>query len=85
MHTLEKLLILLDDLQLEYSTSYVYYYTIMINLKEQNQLTPDIMENIKTRLETLTKSNDEDVAARSKISPEFMQLWISKFSSDPKV
>lgn len=35
VHTLEKLLNVLDDLFLEYSTSYVYYYTIMTNLKDQ--------------------------------------------------
>ena len=33
-HTLEQLLKILDDLYLEYSTSYVYYYSILINLKE---------------------------------------------------
>ena len=85
VHTIEKLLKILDDLFLEYSTSYVYYYTIMINLKEQNQFTPDIFESIKTRIEVLTKSNDEDVAKRYNISPDFLQTWIGKYVKEPKV
>ena len=35
VHTVEKLLKILDELFLEYSTSYVYYYTILNNLKEK--------------------------------------------------
>lgn len=85
VHTVEKLLKILDDLFLEYSTSYVYYYTIMSNLKEQNQFTPDILENVKTRIEALTKSNDEDVAKRHNITPEFLQAWTAKFAKDSKV
>lgn len=84
-HTLEKLLLVLDDLQLEYSSSYVYYYTILVNLKEQGQLTTEILETIHTRIESLTKSNDEDIAARHKITSDFMKLWISKYSANPKV
>lgn len=34
VHTVEKLLKILDELFLEYSTSYVYYYTILNNLKD---------------------------------------------------
>ena len=34
VHTAEKLLKILDELFLEYSTSYVYYYTLINNLKE---------------------------------------------------
>ena len=48
-------------------------------------MTPDIMENIRTRIDQLTKSNDEDVAKRNKITPEFMKLWIAKYSADSKV
>ena len=43
------------------------------------------MENIRTRIDQLTKSNDEDVAKRNKITTEFMKLWIAKYSADSKV
>jgi hypothetical protein len=33
VHTVEKLLKILDELFLEYSTSYVYLYTLLHNLK----------------------------------------------------
>jgi len=81
----DKLLKILDDLFLEYSTSYVYYYTIMSNLREQGQFTPDILENVKTRIESLTKSNDEDVAKRHNITVDFLQAWTAKHAKDPKV
>lgn len=35
VHTVEKLVKILDELFLEYSTSYVFYYTILNNLKEK--------------------------------------------------
>jgi transposase-like protein len=40
---------------------------------------------LKVRLDSLTKSNDEDIARKHKISPEFLQKWISKYSDDHKV
>jgi hypothetical protein len=43
------------------------------------------MENIRTRIDQLTKSNDEDVAKRNNITTEFMKLWIAKYSADSKV
>ena len=85
VHTAEKLLKILDELFLEYSTSYVYYYTLINNLKEQGKFTPDILENAKTRIDALTRSNDEDVAKRHNISPEFLQAWTANFAKDPKV
>ena len=51
MHTVEKLLKILDELFLDYSTSYVYYYTLLHNLKEQGKFTPDILENAKVRVD----------------------------------
>lgn len=48
-------------------------------------MTPDILENVKTRIEALTKSNDEEVAKRYGITPEFLQVWIAKYAKEPKV
>jgi len=76
---------ILDDLYLEYTTSYIYLYTILSGLKESNQLTPDVVDTAKTRLENLTRHNDEDVAKRNNITPEFLQQWIAKFSGDARV
>lgn len=76
LHTIEKLREILDDLYLEYASSYVYYYNIILNMKEANQLSPDVMESIKARLDDITKGNDETVCKKHKISPDFLQTWI---------
>ena len=72
VHTVEKLLDILDDLHLEYTTSYIYLYSIIAGMKEAGQLTPEVLETAKNRLENLTKNNDEDVAKRNNITPEFL-------------
>ncbi len=36
VHTVEKLCEILDDLYLEYASSYVYYYNLILNMKESN-------------------------------------------------
>jgi hypothetical protein len=44
-----------------------------------------VVETAKTRLENLTRHNDEDVAKRNNITPEFLQSWIAKLSGDQRV
>lgn len=73
VHTVEKLLDVLDDLYLEYTTSYIYLYSIIAGMKEQNQITPEVIETAKTRLDNLTRHNDEDVSKRNNITAEFLQ------------
>jgi hypothetical protein len=36
VHTIEKLYELLDDIYLEYACAYIFYYNMLLNLKQDN-------------------------------------------------
>ena len=58
VHTAEKLLSILDELYLDYAGSYLFYYDIMLNQKEQGTFKPEMIDQIKVRVEELTQQND---------------------------
>lgn len=47
MHTVEKLYPILDDIYYEYACAYIFYYNIILNLKDQNELNAETLENAK--------------------------------------
>jgi hypothetical protein len=55
VHTVEKLLSILDELYLDYAGSYLFYYDIMLNQKEQGTFKPEMIDQIKVRVEELTQ------------------------------
>jgi hypothetical protein len=85
VHTVEKLLSILDELYLDYAGSYLFYYDIMLNQKEQGTFKPEMIDQIKVRVEELTQQNDITLAARHKITSDFLQVWIQKYKNDARV
>jgi len=85
VHTVAKLHAVLEDVYLEYACSYIFFYNMILNLKEQGQFKPEILESIKTRVLEYTKLRDEQVCKRAGITPAFLEQWIKKNQSDKKV
>ena len=76
VHTVNKLLEILDELYLDYAGSYLFYYDIILNQKEQGTYKPELLDQIKARIDDLTRQNDIILCARYKISSDFLQDWI---------
>ena len=85
VHSLEKLHEFLDELYLDYAGSYLYFYHIILNLKEKGEYDPKMLDKIKFRAEELTKHNDEILCERFAITTDFLQIWINKYKNDSKV
>ena len=79
VHTKAWLHEILEDIYLEYACGYIFYYNMILNLKESGQLNID---NIKTKVDDYTKSLDEKVSRRHKISPFFLEAWLQKEQND---
>ena len=47
VHTVQKLHQVLDEIYLEYACAYVFYYHMILNMKEADQLTENKLESIK--------------------------------------
>ena len=76
VHTVNKLLEILDELYLDYAGSYLFYYDIILNQKEQGTYKPELLDQIKARIDDLTRQNDIILCARHKISSDLLQDWI---------
>jgi hypothetical protein len=85
VHTVEKLLSILDELYLDYAGSYLYFYDIILNSKDQGTFQPELIDTIKVRVEELTHQNDILLSTHHKINPDFLQLWSSKYKDDARV
>lgn len=85
VHTIEKLLEILDELYLDYAGSYLFYYDILLNQKEQGTFKPEMLDQIKVRLDELTRQNDAALCMRHKITPEFLQTWTQKYQKEARV
>ena len=44
MHTVDKLVEILNELYLDYAGSYLFYYDIILNQKEQGTFRPEMIE-----------------------------------------
>ena len=64
---------MLEDVYLEYATCYIFYYNMILNLKDSGKLNSDTLENIKAQIETFTKSRDETVCKKHKITPLLLE------------
>jgi hypothetical protein len=67
-HSLEKLHLVMEDTYLEYGCAYIFYYNMILNLKEKNELKPNTMETIKVTIENYTDEKDEQVCKRYNIT-----------------
>jgi hypothetical protein len=76
VHTVNKLLEILDELYLDYAGSYLFFYDIILNQKEQGTYKPELIDQVKLRIDDLTRQNDIILCARHKISSDFLQDWI---------
>ena len=85
VNTVEKLLLILDELYLDYAGSYLFYYDIMLNQKEQGTFKPEMIDQIKARVDDLTRQNDTALCAKHNITPEFLQVWTDKYQKDARV
>ena len=54
VHTVDKLVEILNELYLDYAGSYLFYYDIILNQKEQGTFRPEMIEQIKVRIDDLT-------------------------------
>lgn len=84
-HTLAKLHDILEETYLEYACSYIFYHNLINNMKEQGQFSPNMLESIKVKVLEYTKSRDEIVCKRFKITPDLLEQWIRKHQNDSKV
>lgn len=79
IHTKAKLHDLLEDIYLEYACGYIFFYNMILNLKESGQL--DI-ESVKAKIENYTSSIDEKVAKKHNITNAFLRAWMEKEKND---
>jgi hypothetical protein len=49
----------MDDIFLEYSCAYIFYYNMILNLKEKNELQDNTIESIRSMVERYTDEKDE--------------------------
>lgn len=82
LHTLEKLEDVIETVYLEYACGYIYYYNIIQNMKSEGKLDDNLAISVKAQFENYTKSRDEMVAKRYKISPVLLEKWINKYSKE---
>lgn len=82
VHTLAKLHEILDDIYLEYACAYIFYYNMILNMKEKNLLTEDKIENIKAQVEHYTTERDAFVCKRQGITSLFLESWVRKYKND---
>jgi len=85
VHTLAKLLDILDDTYLEYACAYIFFYNILLNMKEQGQLTPDMIQSVSARVGQYTKDRDVTICKRFNVTPDLLEEWTRKFRDDKKV
>ena len=55
VHTVNKLLEILDELYLDYAGSDLFYYDIILNQKEQGTYKPELIDQVKLRIDDLTR------------------------------
>lgn len=82
MHTLAKLHDVLEDVYLEYACAYIFYYNLILNMKEQKTLSDDKLESLKNQVEQYTNSRDAVVCKKHGISTMFLEKWITKHKND---
>jgi hypothetical protein len=58
----------MEDTYLEYGCAYIFYYNMILNLKEKNELKPNTLESIKVTIENYTDEKDEQVCKRHNIT-----------------
>lgn len=68
VHTLAKLHDVLEDVYLEYACAYIFYYNLILNMKDQNTLSDDKLESIKNQVEQYTSSRDAVVCKKHGIT-----------------
>lgn len=85
VHTAEKLLEILDELYLDYAGSYLFYYDIILNQKEQGTFKPEMIDQIRVRVDDLTASNDMTLCEKHGISPDFLKVWMQKYQNESRV
>jgi hypothetical protein len=44
-----------------------------------------MLDQIRVRVDELTRQNDITLATRHKITPEFLQVWSQNWKQDPRV
>lgn len=49
----------MDDIYHEYGCAYVFYYHMILKMKEQRRFDVNHLENIKNEIENYTKRKDE--------------------------
>jgi hypothetical protein len=67
---------------MEYACAYVFYYNMILNLKESNMLEERKLDNIKEMVKSYTDSKDEAVCKKHKISTIFFEEWLKKSKKD---
>lgn len=85
LHTLEKLHDILEDTFLEYACSYIFFYNILLNLKDQKQYNEEVLQSILARVSQYTKERDITICKRFGITPDLLEVWTRKYADDKKV
>jgi hypothetical protein len=86
IHTREKLLEILQQLEVEYASLYLHWYSMLKSKeKEIGKIPEDTMEAAKEQIQKLTDDVDQEVFTDFKISRKFFNEWVAKFATDPTV
>ncbi len=73
---------ILDDIYLEYACAYVFYYNMILNLKDQGQLTQTKQDSIEEMVKNYTNQKDEFICKKYKISTVLLEEWLLKKKND---
>ena len=77
-HTIAKLHEIIDDMYYEYACGYVHYLNIINNMKEKNEMSPDVIEAMKHQMTIFTHDKDMSICKKHDLTPLFLEEWIHK-------
>jgi len=63
----------------------VFYYNMMLNLREQNQLSATKIDSIAETLKNFTNQKDELICKKYNINSLILDQWLKAKKNDPKV
>lgn len=86
IHTREKLIEILEQLEVEYASLYLHWYSMLKSkVKEIGKIPDDTLEAAKEQVQKLTDDVDTEVFSDFKLSKSFFDDWVAKYATDPEV
>ncbi len=63
----------MEEEYLEYACAYIFYYNMLINLKDKGELTEHHMQGITVQMDKYTDEKDQHVCKRHGITLDFFK------------